>query len=308
MNRLKDFFSNTTRALSAIVAALVIVVLAGFGISFARESMAQSNAIGQDNAQQFAFAHAEIDPAEATITKTEFEREDGRFVYEIDFMHNNQKYEYTIDANDGRVIKREVEGTTASGQAPATLDDATVTIEQAKETVWKDAGVDAAAVTITEEKTNKDDGRLLHEIDFYTDEHEYNYEVDAMTGEIHKKEVEERKLPPSQSGNATELPAGGVASSERPGMTNPVERPVAGSSGVTEQATSDEYIDVEKAKAIALEHAGIAAADAQFSKAKLDRDDGIMEYEIEFYVGHVEYEYEIDATTGAILDFDIDHD
>ena len=39
-----------------------------------------------------------------------------------------------------------------------------------------------------------------------------------------------------------------------------------------------------------------------------ERDDGRWEYQIEFRVGNTEYEYEIDATTGKILDYDIERD
>ena len=63
-----------------------------------------------------------------------------------------------------------------------------------------------------------------------------------------------------------------------------------------------------KAKEIALNHAGVKAADAIFVKAGLDWDDGRTEYEVEFYAGNTEYDYSIDATTGAIRSYDHDWD
>lgn len=76
----------------------------------------------------------------------------------------------------------------------------------------------------------------------------------------------------------------------------------------TGAAAPDEsgYIGVEKAKAIALDHAGVKAADAVFFKAEWDWDDGRAEYEIEFYSGNTEYDYDIDAATGKILSWDHD--
>lgn len=62
-----------------------------------------------------------------------------------------------------------------------------------------------------------------------------------------------------------------------------------------------------QAKTIALNHAGYTAAQATFIKVKLDRDDGVRVYEVEFYVRDgaiLEYDYEIHAQTGAILDWD----
>lgn len=68
--------------------------------------------------------------------------------------------------------------------------------------------------------------------------------------------------------------------------------------------TSTAYISVDEAKNIALSHAGFSLSEVTFSKTKLERDDGIMIYEIEFYKGRVEYEYEINALTGDIIEFD----
>ena len=58
-------------------------------------------------------------------------------------------------------------------------------------------------------------------------------------------------------------------------------------------------ISTEKAKQISLSHAGVGSAN--FTKVQLDTEDGIRVYEIEFKVGNVEYEYDIDASTGAIV-------
>lgn len=67
------------------------------------------------------------------------------------------------------------------------------------------------------------------------------------------------------------------------------------------------YIGLAKAKKIALERAGVSASNAQFVKAELDYDDGVRIYEIEFYAGNYEYEFEINARTGAIYDYDKDY-
>ena len=63
-------------------------------------------------------------------------------------------------------------------------------------------------------------------------------------------------------------------------------------------------IGVERAKAIALKDANVS--NVTFVKAKLDRDNGVMVYDVEFYKGNVEYDYEIEASTGRILEKDID--
>ena len=65
-------------------------------------------------------------------------------------------------------------------------------------------------------------------------------------------------------------------------------------------------VTLEEAKQIALDHAGVAAEDAVFTKAHADEENGRPAYEIEFVVNGMEYEFDIDAASGAILDFDAD--
>lgn len=65
---------------------------------------------------------------------------------------------------------------------------------------------------------------------------------------------------------------------------------------------------MEKAKEIALNHAGVKAVDAIELEVKPDQKDGRSVYEIEFKSGGYEYEYEIDTATGTILEFDKDWD
>ena len=74
--------------------------------------------------------------------------------------------------------------------------------------------------------------------------------------------------------------------------------------GGTESQTA--YISEEDAKKIALEHAGLKEEDISYFKMKLDTDHGVTEYEVEFVSGNTEYDYDIDAVTGAIRSFDFE--
>ena len=69
---------------------------------------------------------------------------------------------------------------------------------------------------------------------------------------------------------------------------------------------SGDYISVDRAKQIALNNAGVKESNAVFLRANLDWDDGRMQYEVEFYSGSTEYDYDIDAVTGAIISSDRD--
>ena len=62
----------------------------------------------------------------------------------------------------------------------------------------------------------------------------------------------------------------------------------------------------EQARQIALYYLGITPEDAQRLRIRYEMDDGIPWYDVEFYQGDWEYEFEIHAETGKILSFDKD--
>jgi uncharacterized membrane protein YkoI len=61
------------------------------------------------------------------------------------------------------------------------------------------------------------------------------------------------------------------------------------------------YIGKDAAIAIALAHAKLERSAVRDLKCELDRENGIMIYEVEFESGLFDYEYDIDATSGKIL-------
>lgn len=77
------------------------------------------------------------------------------------------------------------------------------------------------------------------------------------------------------------------------------------SSAVTDKT---EYIGEARAKQIALERAGLKESEVKFVKVELERDNGIMEYDVEFKKGMKEYSAEIRADDGKILEWDVDLD
>ncbi len=62
----------------------------------------------------------------------------------------------------------------------------------------------------------------------------------------------------------------------------------------------------DEAKKIALDKAGVTAAEATFTKAKLDYDDGREEYEFEFLANGKEFDIDVDANTGRVVKFDVE--
>lgn len=73
------------------------------------------------------------------------------------------------------------------------------------------------------------------------------------------------------------------------------------SSGQGTDTVSSEYISLEEAKSAALANAKLEADQVTFIKEKLDYDDGVAEYDIEFVTETTRYEYEISAKDGTVL-------
>lgn len=67
-------------------------------------------------------------------------------------------------------------------------------------------------------------------------------------------------------------------------------------------ASSAAYIGEDAAKEIALKDAGLAAGDVTELKAELDLDDAVVHYDVDFKAGGMEYNYDVNATTGAIME------
>lgn len=285
-NKIKRLFETPKKAALSIVCVLAVLLCLGTGTVYAADAIAKSTAIGAENAQNFAFADAGIDPAAAKIVRTEFGFEHGQFVYEVEFVADGTEYEYWIKSSDGTVVKKEIEIVTQDGAHKVAT--AEITADEAKEIALADAGLTVSDVTFTEEKLDLDDSTSVYELKFYTNEKKYEYEINATTGAVFSKSTEAivAQNQPAQQ------PVTSASNSEKPAVT----------SAATGTQSNASQIGVEAAKNKALADAGLSASAVTFTKARLDYDDRIAVYDVEFYTSTHEYEYEINASTGAVHD------
>ena len=137
---------------------------------------------------------------------------------------------------------------------------------KAKEIALNHAGVASSAATFVRVKLDWDDGRPEYEVEFYTNGKEYDYEIDAITGDVRSYDYDAEYYAPSTSTGTS----------------------------ITES----------QAKAIVQDRAG--STSGTFREFKLDRDDGRSVYEGEYRVGWTEYDFEIDASTGTVLEWSVD--
>lgn len=166
------------------------------------------------------------------------------------------------------------EATTAA-QPKSNNASGDIGIEKANEIAISHAGLSSGSVSFVKAKLDTEDGVKVYDIEFYSGNVEYDYEINAATGAIvsFDQDIENYEIP-----------------------TQPAAPTQAQSAAPTQAAS---VISVDRAKQIALSHAGVSGA--SFKKVKLDKDDGVRVYEIEFKVGNVEYDYDIDASSGAII-------
>ena len=101
-----------------------------------------------------------------------------------------------------------------------------------------------------------------------------------------------------QTGAGASTPSGDT-SGDQPGTgTDQTGAGASTPAGASQEGTAD---DMETAKNAALEHAGFQADQVTFVKTKLDYDDGVAEYDIEFVTDTDKYEYEVRQSDFVIL-------
>ncbi|MFI3174029.1 MAG: PepSY domain-containing protein [Bacillota bacterium] len=233
--------------------------------------------ITEAEAKAIALEHAGLAEADVTFMITKLDYDNGIQEYEVEFYSGQTEYDYEINASTGEIISFDYEMETPRATTPApaqATSTTTITEAEAKAIALEHAGLAEADVTFMITKLDYDNGIQEYEVEFYSGQTEYDYEINASTGEIISFDYD----------------------TETPRATTPAPA----------QATSTTTITEAEAKAIALEHAGLAEADVTFMITKLDYDNGIQEYEVEFYSGQTEYDYEINASTGEIISFDYD--
>lgn len=169
-------------------------------------------------------------------------------------------------------------------------------VDDAKTAAYAHAGVSASDVLYVETDFDSEHGVMVYEVEFYAGSVEYEYDINALTGDVVKFEQEQTgNLAGNGSGNSGSGTGTGAGTGNQYGNG-------AGS------VDTGSFIGEAAAKAAALSDAGVSESEVTRLKCELDRDHGSYKYEIEFNVGRTEYEYEVDAYSGAILKAEQDYD
>lgn len=248
--------------------------------------------IGVEAAKQAAYTHAGVTASQVSGLEVDFDYEGGVMVYEVEFVSGGVEYDCDVNAVTGAIVKYKTHGTkqtssdtgstaqnggtTQSSRTTAQTGD--IGAEGAKAVALKHAGLSESQVTNLTVRSEWDDGALQYEVKFMTGDRKYEYGI-AATGAILGAEQERIK-----------------------------DSAASGSAGNTATDTNTSCIGVEAAKTAAYQHAGVSASNVYDVSAESHLNGNDPHYEVEFKAGNMEYEYKIDAVTGAILKYQSEKD
>lgn len=251
------------------VSAALAAMLAGCGQTTQRS--AQMNYIGAEAAKNMATTDAQVQASDAVFTQASLSEKNGTMYYDVEFTAGDMDYTYAIDALTGAVIESnssavqagDTSTTTQTGGAQGgSIDEAA-----AKQIALDHAGVSESDTAFLMSKSDYDDGVAVYDVEFYvaSTNTEYDYEIDAATGEIRSYDYDAENYSGTQS-----------------------------TTGETKAEAEIRQIALAKVP-------GATDKDIQLT---LDRDDGKLRYEGKIIYDGTEYEFEIDAYSGAILEWD----
>ena len=144
-----------------------------------------TGAVDEAKAQEIALTHAGVKAADATITKSKLDYDDGHQVYEIEWYANGAKYDYEIAVATGEIVNSGYEAKTVVG----TGSSATVSEATAKQTALARVS-GATEKDIYEWKLDYDDGRPEYEGKIIYGGTEYEFTIDANTSAVLEWEAE----------------------------------------------------------------------------------------------------------------------
>ena len=281
---------------------LITGIISALLLAGCASGQTEVNYVGTDNAKAAALEAAGFAKEEVAFEAAELNERNGQKYYGVDFTFKGEKYSCDIDALTGKVInyrgpeaKEAVAGEAAEkttnapaestekkeGKQPQAADDAQKDLigeEKAKEIAMKHAGVNASQVSFVKSGLDRDDGRRVYDVEFYTNDNvEYDYDIDAYNGEILSFDHDAEYYAPK---------------SDKKNDSANVNK-------------AENAITEEKAKEIALAQVPGATLDDLW-EFETDYDDGRLEYEGKIFYDHKEYEFEIDGYSGAIRNWEVE--
>ena len=187
--------------------------------------------------------------------------------------------------------KAEAKSVTVENQSPAPSEkqpeEKIISASETEAIALGKAGFSASEVYDKEVDLDYKKGAWVYEVSFEKDYIDYEYIIDAVSGEVLYSKSE-----PEYDYNKS-VPA--TEESKQP-------------SAAEKSEVSESRISAKEAEAIALKKAGFSASEVYDKDVELDYERGSWVYEVSFEKDRTDYEYIIDAVSGEILHSEADID
>ncbi|MBF1014195.1 MAG: PepSY domain-containing protein, partial [Lachnospiraceae bacterium] len=329
--------------LLTIATVIIFGLTIALGSLYAKDRIERNDLLNESDAVKFAYVDAGISPKTAPSYEAKLLKEDGIYVYKVVISSEDTRYNYTIAANNGEVISSESakiaqnkkdgsssRDTTGVEENAANINDSNKAdplekngkniISNAKSKDKPNANKTADNQT-TGSKVENDVAENDKPAKGKSDVKNVADNINSNNNLDDKKPNDKNSDDKNSNDNIDGKKASGKkASGKKKSKKNAVDNnrhhistdnetnntSSGKTSTVSEVAASRHYISMDKAKSITLKDAGFRPSFVTFEKALLKKDDGKIIYEIEFFTSTYEYEYEVDAYTGAILSKDVD--
>ena len=319
------------------IATVVIFGLTiALGSLYAKDRIERNDILTESDAVKFAYVDAGISPKNAPSYEAKLLKEDGIYVYKVVISSEDTKYKYTIAANNGEVISGESARIAQNKKNNTSSSDTTAVEENAsnngsnkadpleknvKNVISNSKSKDKPNNKATDNQTTG--SKLENDVAENDKPAKGKSDVKNVADNINENNNMDDKKPDKKNSNDNidgKKASGKKASGKKKRKKNVVgnnrhhtntdndtnNTSTGKTSTVSEVAASRHYISMDMAKSITLKDAGFRPSFVTFEKALLKKDDGKVMYEIEFFTSTYEYEYEVDAYTGAILSKDVD--
>ena len=319
-----------------IATVLIFGLTIALGSLYAKDRIERNDLLNESDAVKFAYVDAGISPKSAPSYEAKLLKEDGIYVYKVVISSDDTKYKYTIAANNGEVISSESARIAKNKKTNTSSSDTTSVEENAannssnKANTLEKTGKNVISNAKSKDKPNNKatdnqttGSTAVNDVAENDKPAKGKSDVKNVADNTNANNNMDDKKPDKKNSNDNidgKKASGKKASGKKKSKKNAADNnrhhistdnetnntSTGKTSTVSEVAASRDYISMDMAKSITLKDAGFRPSFVTFEKALLKKDDGKVMYEIEFFTSAYEYEYEVDAYTGAILSKDVD--
>ena len=160
-----------------------VIMIISISLMGCSNSEKLNNTVTIDEAKEIALKHAGLTSDQVSFVEVESDVDNNIEKYNIEFYHGDKEYDYEINSANGEIIKYDydMENNKNENNLSSVVN---ISEEQAKEIALKHAEVTSDKISFVKVEMDVGNGTQKYDIEFYYNNVEYSYEIDANTGDI----------------------------------------------------------------------------------------------------------------------------